>query len=172
MKNVYLWVLVLLMSVSTGIASCSDDTPLLEQPQPVVPGNDNEENEGNDNNENTMSKKMIVRIGKQDFTVTLAENETAEAFEAMLPMTVNMNELNGNEKYHYLSTSLPTAPTRPGTIQAGDLMLYGSSCVVLFYETFSTSYSYTRIGKIDNPAGLSKTLGTGSIEVTFEMGNR
>ena len=71
------------------------------------------------------------------------------------PLSVTMNELNGNEKYHYLSTSLPTAAYQPGTIRFGNLMLYGNNCVVLFYETFDTSYSYTRLGAIDNPSGLS-----------------
>ena len=79
-----------------------------------------------------------------------------------------MNELNGNEKYHYLSSSLPTAAYQPGTIHAGDLMLYGNNCVVLFYETFNTSYSYTRIGAIDNPSGLASALGSGDVSVRFE----
>jgi hypothetical protein len=48
-------------------------------------------------------------------------------------------------------------------------MLYGDNCVVLFYETFTTSYSYTKIGSIDNPAGLKTALGTGDPEVFFEI---
>ena len=83
-------------------------------------------------------------------------------------MSWRSNELNGNEKYHYLSSSLPTAAYQPGTIHAGDLMLYGNNCVVLFYETFNTSYSYTRIGAIDNPSGLASALGSGNISVRFE----
>ncbi len=47
-------------------------------------------------------------------------------------------------------------------------MLYGSSCVVLFYETFSSGYSYTRIGAVDNPEGLSQVLGNGNVTVKFE----
>ena len=79
-----------------------------------------------------------------------------------------MNELNGNEKYYNLASSLPTASYRPGTINAGDLMLYGSSCVVLFYETFSSGYSYTRIGALDNPDRLAQVLGNGNVTVRFE----
>lgn len=111
-----------------------------------------------------------IIIGSKTFTATLADSETGEAFAALLPLTVAMNELNGNEKYHYLSSSLPTAAYQPGTIHAGDLMLYGSNCVVLFYETFNTSYSYTRLGAIDNPSGLAEALGVGNVSVRFEKG--
>jgi hypothetical protein len=48
-------------------------------------------------------------------------------------------------------------------------MLYGSNTVVLFYENFSTSYGYTRLGKIDNPAGLATALGSGNVTVTFDL---
>ena len=109
-----------------------------------------------------------VIVGNKTFTATLADSETGNAFAQLLPMTVTMNELNGNEKYHYLNSSLPTDSYQPGTIQAGDLMLYGNNCVVLFYETFSSSYSYTCIGKIDDPSGLAEALGTGNVSVRFE----
>ena len=111
-----------------------------------------------------------IIIGSKTFTATLADSETGEAFAALLPLTVTMNELNGNEKYHYLSTSLPTAANQPGTIHAGDLMLYGNNCVVLFYETFNSGYSYTRIGALDDPSGLSDALGNGNVSVRFEKG--
>ena len=111
-----------------------------------------------------------IIIGSKAFTATLAESETGEAFAALLPLSVTMNELNGNEKYHYLNSSLPTAAYQPGTIHAGDLMLYGNNCVVLFYETFNTSYSYTRLGAIDNPSGLASALGSGDVSVRFEFG--
>ena len=111
-----------------------------------------------------------IIVGSTSFTATLADSETGEAFAALLPLTVTMNELNGNEKYHYLSSSLPTSAYQPGTIHVGDLMLYGNNCVVLFYETFNTSYSYTRIGAIDNPSSLTSSLGSGNVSVRFEKG--
>lgn len=111
-----------------------------------------------------------IIIGSKTFTATLADSETGEAFAALLPLSVTMNELNGNEKYHYLSSSLPTAAYQPGTIHAGDLMLYGNNCVVLFYETFNTSYSYTRLGAIDDPSGLASALGSSDVSVRFEKG--
>ena len=112
---------------------------------------------------------MRLKIGNSKFNATLYENATVTAFKSMLPLTVNMVELNGNEKYVDLPRNLPTSVANPGTIQNGDLMLYGSSTLVLFYKTFSTSYSYTKMGRIDDVTGLVAALGTGNLSVTFEL---
>jgi hypothetical protein len=113
--------------------------------------------------------KIKVTTGTASFVATTSNNATAKAFIALLPLTISMSELNGNEKYAFLSNNLPSAPENPGTIQSGDLMLYGSICLVLFYETFSTAYSYTKIGYIDKPAELKSALGLGNSTVTFEL---
>ena len=134
---------------------------------PVDPGNTNEGNHNDDND--PMGNRLYIRVGPVAFTATLENNAAATAFKALLPITVNMSELNGNEKYYYLPGSLPSAASNPGTIRTGDLMLYGSDCLVLFYETFSTSYRYTRLGAVDNPSGLVAALGSGSVTVTFEL---
>ena len=84
-------------------------------------------------------------------------------------MTVNMKELNGNEKYYDLPAPLPESAERIGELHAGDLMLFGSDCLVLFYESFSTSYEYTPLGFLEDPAGLGEALGSGSAEVSFQV---
>ena len=112
---------------------------------------------------------MKIKIGNSTFDATLYDNATVTAFKSRLPMTVNMFELNGNEKYFDLPQSLPTNASNPQSIKNGDLMLYGSSTLVLFYKTFSTSYSYTKLGRIDNVTGLAAALGSGNISITFEL---
>ena len=112
---------------------------------------------------------ITVAIGDQSFTAKMEQNSTAEAFRALLPLTLEMQELNGNEKYHYLSQSLPTNRTKVGTIHAGDIMLYGDNCVVVFYETFTTTYQYTPIGHITNPEGLKEALGSGKVTINFTI---
>ena len=112
--------------------------------------------------------KMTLTIGGAAFTATLEDNATAAEFKKLLPMTLDMSELNGNEKYYYLDGNLPSAASNPGTIHEGDIMLYGSSCVVVFYKTFNTSYSYTKIGHIDDPAGLAAAVGSGNVSVEFK----
>lgn len=112
--------------------------------------------------------KLEITIGKNVFTATLAENATSKAFVAQLPLALNMNELNNNEKFAQLPKSVPTQASVPNRIEAGDLMMYGSSTLVLFYKGFSTSYSYTKIGKIDDVTELSSALGKGNVMVKFK----
>ena len=121
-------------------------------------------------NINEMTKvKTKITVNDQTFTATLLDNNSAKAFKEMLPLTIKMIELNGNEKYCDLKKSLPTNPSYPKTITNGDLMLYGSETLVLFYETFSTSYSYTKLGQVDNATGLASALGSRNVTVTFEL---
>ena len=104
------------------------------------------------------TNKMRVIVGDKVFPATLADNYTAEEFRELLPLTFNMAELNGNEKYYYMSNNLTVDETVPDMIHAGDIMLYGRNCLVLFYDTFETSYAYTRIGAINDPTGLAEAL--------------
>ncbi|HEY0655453.1 MAG TPA: cyclophilin-like fold protein [Chryseosolibacter sp.] len=157
MKNM-LVTLLLLFPVMIG-AACDQDSP--------APANDDQNTmiETID----SMSDTLVIKIGNKEFTATLSDNPTAAAFKAMLPLTFNITELNGNEKYFRLSRNLPTNESNPGTIKSGDLMLYGSNTFVLFYETFSTSYNYTSLGKIANSNGLAEALGTGNVAVSISV---
>lgn len=111
---------------------------------------------------------MKITIGPRTFKATLEGNPTVAKFKALLPLTRNMSELNGNERYCRLPKRLPASAASPGTIHRGDLMLYEGHTLVLFYKTFATSYSYTRRGRIDNPDGLAAAVGAGEVSVVFE----
>ena len=106
-----------------------------------------------DNIKEVKSSVKIV-IDKKEFIIDLEDNETVKSFINMLPLELNMKELNGNEKYVYLDNSLPTNSSNPKRINAGDVMLYGNNCLVIFYKSFDTSYSYTKIGHINNLENL------------------
>ena len=76
---------------------------------------------------NRMSSSLKIKIGSRTFTATRLINATVTAFKARLPMTLSMKEMNGNEKFAELPSRLPTNSANPGTIQTGDLLLYGSN---------------------------------------------
>lgn len=112
---------------------------------------------------------ITLTIGTKTFAATLVDNAATRALITQFSLTLNMSELNGNEYYVYLNNSLPTASKNPRTIHAGDIKLYGSSCLVIFYKSFSTSYSYTDLGTIDDSTGLLDALRESNGKVTFAL---
>ncbi|EHK68061.1 cyclophilin-like fold protein [Achromobacter arsenitoxydans] len=110
---------------------------------------------------------MWMTVGERRFAITLADTEAARALAARLPLTLDMEELNGNEKKKELPQALPAATFQPETIRTGDLLLWGSRTVVVFYTTFDSPYSYTRLGRVDDPAGLAQALGRGDVRVVL-----
>ena len=125
------------------------------------------QNQSNQTKENPMQNTfdITLTINGQPYTVTLETTPTTRAFADLLPLELTLDDLNHNEKYVYLDLSLPEDAYQPKHIQAGDLMLYGDNCLVLFYQSFDTSYNYTKIGHIDN----LPDLGQGSISVKIEL---
>jgi hypothetical protein len=146
---------ITLVFLSLGIASCGKSAMTMQ-------------NGNNENVNKPTGSKMKITVGTSVFTATLYDNPAATALKGMLPFTINMAELNTNEKFYNFPSTLPTSASAGGNIQVGELMLYGNNCLVIFYKGFNTSYSYTRLGKIDNIAGLVAALGTGNINVKFE----
>ncbi len=110
---------------------------------------------------------MKVIINRKEFEAELAATKAAEEFKALLPLTFEMEDMNGNEKCRYLSKKLTEDSKAAGRVEKGDIMLYGRSCIVIFYKSFDTTYSYTRIGRIINPEELEKAAGRWDAEVTF-----
>ncbi len=160
MKGPLLAIMMMIAIVCSSSTSCDKNEDKVRT----------ESREGNDNNDDTMtSNKINIKVGAKVFTATLLDNNSAKAFKKMLPLTISMTELNGNEKYYDLPKNLPVNSSNPGTIKSGDLMLYGSRTLVLFYKSFSTSYSYTKLGSVDDATGLAAALGDGNVPVTFEL---
>lgn len=151
MKRILSFSFCALLAFSMAAVSCSRaNDPLAEGtllPLPLPGEDDHEGNEENDNagnnesnpgnNEDAMNRKMTIRIGTTNFAVTLEDSPSAKAFAALLPLTADMIEMNGNEKYYDLSSLLPTAASRPGTIRAGDLLLWGSRTVEVNPESWT-----------------------------------
>ncbi len=113
--------------------------------------------------------KTTVKVGAKSYTMKLASNDAADEFRLFLSKTreFKMKELNGNERYRYLSKSFSANPQRYKKVHAGDVMLYGDNCLVVFYKTHKTSYSYTKIGWLTSTKGLAKAVGKKSVNVRF-----
>ena len=155
----YLTLIILsVITLAAGSTGCGQDSSTVK---PV--------GKANVVTDSSRGTKMKVKIGPRVFDAMLFDNPTAAAFKAMLPITLEMEELNGNEKKFDLAKALPTDASDPKAINSGDLMIWGDRTVVLFYKTFPTSYSYSKLGRISDPTGLEAAVGTGNVQITFEL---
>ena len=111
------------------------------------------------------NKSIQIQIANKTFNATLEDNPTVDAFIKKLPLELELEELNGNEKFYHFNERFPTNDTKLDIIRTGDLMLYGGSYFVLFYKDFNTNYRYTRLGKIENIEGLVEAVGENNIRI-------
>lgn len=172
MKKILIYIIVIIVLISLiligyfALNNQEDQSNNLENNDTSNNIQNNEEESDHNMNKDEILKVNII-INGTNFTATLIDSEATREFMEMLPLNISMSELNGNEKYYYLDNSLPSNATRVDRINAGDIMLYGSDCLVLFYDTFNTSYSYTRIGTIDDPSNLKTIVGNGNIDISI-----
>lgn len=118
--------------------------------------------------ENT-EMRMKVQIGDSTFIAVLENNATTDALVEMMenePIVIQMNDYAGFEKVGSLGKSLP-ADNSQITTKAGEIVLYQGNQIVMFYG--SNSWSYTRIGRIDDLTGWEEALGSGNVAVSFSL---
>ena len=119
--------------------------------------------------EEDMVRKMNVQIGNAVFTAALEKNEAVSAFVEMMqenPMAIRMSDYSGFEKVGSLGKNLPASNSQT-TTNAGDIVLYNGNQIVVFYG--SNSWSYTRLGHVDDLTGWEEALGSGDVIVTFSL---
>ena len=156
------------LPVSEAFADTAPENPYnTESFSAPASGDDTKSDTAQTESESEVNE-MRLTVNGTEFNAEFLNTKAAEEFKAMLPLTLDMSELNGNEKYFYLDGRLTADSENVGKINSGDIMLYGSNCIVLFYESFSTPYSYTRIGKIKDPDGLKNAVGKGGVTVEFK----
>lgn len=146
-----------------NIASGEDGMP--EESTQIPPDKEQETETGLEETD----MKCLVDVNGTSFTATLEENEATEALIGMMeqePVTIRMSDYAGFEKVGPLGTSLPTS-NQQTTTQAGDIVLYQGNQIVIFYG--SNSWSYTRLGRIDDLTGWEEALGSGDVTVTFSL---
>ena len=120
-------------------------------------------NKEENNIEEEFMDKVNITVNNREYVLELEDNQTTREFLNTLPLSITMEELNGNEKYKYLDNKFTTDSKVPEIINKGDVMLYGNNCLVIFYKTFTTTYSYTKIGYINN----LEEIGDNNIIVTI-----
>ena len=128
----------------------------------------------NNNQNKTNMESNTIRLtieGGRTFTATLVDNSSTQALKEQLAkgnITVEMEDYANMEKVGSLGIRLPRND-RQTTTGPGDLILYQGHNLVIYYDT--NSWSFTRLGKIDNAsqADLKAALGKGDVKVTLSL---
>ena len=174
MKKMLSVTFIIVCAFAALLSGCADSRR-TEDPESQSSGSDSDkvqEFQGAEQNvkeEETMDRKMIVEVGGKHFTATLEDNKAAETLAEMMqedPVTIQISDHGGFEKVGDLGTDLPIS-NRQTTTQAGDIVLYQGNQIVIFYG--SNSWSYTRLGRIDDLTGWETALGDGDVTVTFAL---
>ena len=121
--------------------------------------------------DDSMDDLVKVKINDEVFDVKLENNSATHELTKELKkgnVTVNASEYGGFEKVGELSFSLPTSDENIGTAP-GDIVLYQGDKISLFYG--SHSWSYTKLGKIENVDSnkLKEVLGSGDVVLEFSL---
>lgn len=177
-------ILLAIIYAITLIGCASSFTPNSPLPTPSVSdtetssipsetdtqGEEPESDTSEPDQEDSTMPSVNIQVGDMNFTVTMHDNESARAIVSEMPFTLNMDDFGSQEKVTDLTFDLPSAQTMvPATINAGDIYLWSGNNLVLFYTTFSNSYSYVPVGYIEDVTGLRDALGRGSVNVTFSI---
>lgn len=174
MKKMLSVTFIIVCAFAALLSGCADSRR-TEDPESQSSGSDSDKvqevqaAEQNVKEEETMDRKMIVEVGGKHFTATLEDNKAADTLAEMMqedPVTIQMSDYGGFEKVGDLGTELPTS-NRQTTTRAGDIVLYQGNQIVIFYG--SNSWSYTRLGRIDDLTGWETALGDGDATVTFAL---
>ena len=156
--------------LALGATACAGTNPAADAPSQTDEGDDKPKDITSDTTEQEDTTMQIsVIVNDVPFTATIEGTDAGRELLSRLPLTLSMDELHGNEKYCYTGEGFGGEQYVPETIEAGDLMVFGSDCLVLFYDTFSNGgWSYARVGWVDDPTGLAEACSGGTATVAFE----
>ena len=154
---------VIFTLIAALVSSCAEpvNSPAKEQTVSTVSAEDKDVSQMN----------ICIDINGTQLTATLADTTAAEELAQRLgdePVTVTLDEYGGFEKVGMLPWSLTASDRRTDTSPC-DIMLYQGNSMTIFYDR--NSWSYTRLGRIDNVTAdeLKSILGEGSVTITLSL---
>ena len=156
---------VLLMMVLL-LAGCGNASPDESAAAEAVPVNQETETAEVDTTETEMENTMRLFIGETEAPVNWEENASVDALKELCPLTIQMSMYGGFEQVGPIGTAIPSEDTQT-TTAAGDIVLYNSNQIVVFYG--SNSWAYTRLGHIDlTQEEMRDLLANGDVSITLE----
>lgn len=166
-KVVLFFITALLMNITACSEDANNTRLVVDAENDTIKVNNTAETKEDKNKSNSMN----LTIGNTMLTATLVDNSSVEALKKALseaPITIEMRDYGNMEKVGPLGQNLPRNDESINA-EAGDIILYQGNALVIYYD--SNSWSFTRLGKIDNitQKELKDILGDGDVTVTLSL---
>ena len=152
----------------------TEETPLAESSEieePVTVNSEPEESTGSYEITESIEEEAVMRlyIGEVEVPVTWEDNGTVQVLRDMLPMTIQMRIYSGFEQVGPIPHVAEIfSQDEQITTEPGDIVLYSSNQIVIFYG--SNTWAYTRLGHIElDQSEMGELLGNGNVEITITM---
>ena len=116
-----------------------------------------------------MNKTLSLKIGNTEVDVNWLDNDSVTALKKLAKdnLTIEMHMYGSFEQVGSLGTSITSADTRI-TTSPGDIVLYSSNQIVIFYD--SNTWAYTKLGHINlSKSELTDLLGDGDVTITITL---
>ena len=117
----------------------------------------------------TANMKLTLKINDIEVDVIWTDNDSVRALKNLAKdgLTINMSKYGGFEQVGFIGSTLPSADSRI-TTNPGDIVLYSSNQIVLFYD--SNTWSYTKLGHINlSKSELTDFLGDENVVITLKL---
>lgn len=160
-------IIILAIALIVLSAGCSDSK---ETQEPDVP-EETQQAENADDEEERGTTEMTLKINGEEVDVKWEDNESVRALADLAadgPVIVNASKYGGFEQVGGLGTTLPSDDVDT-TTEPGDIVLYSSNTVVVFFG--SNSWAYTRLGHIEGKTDdeLRDMLGGSNVEIEIAL---
>ena len=168
-KRLLLSCLALCCLLCTGCGGADTEEPLPgAEPEEAMP---TEAPAEESSTEETEMQTIHLKIDGTELSVQWEENDSVAALRELLKdgaMEIEMSMYGGFEQVGSLGQSLTRHDVQTVT-EAGDIVLYSGSSIVVFYG--SNSWAYTRLGKITDRTQqeLTELLGSGDVTLTLSL---
>lgn len=163
---VLLFIFMILLT-SCGKSTNSSTTSITDEPSTTIttPADDNQTTKEDE----SANMKLTLKIDGIEVDVIWADNDSVKALKNLAKdgLTINMSKYGGFEQVGSIGSTLPSYDTRI-TTNPGDIVLYSSSQIVLFYD--SNTWSYTKLGRINlSKSELTDLLGDEDVVITLNL---
>ena len=116
-----------------------------------------------------MNKTLSLKIGNTEVDANWLSNDSVTALKKLAKdgLTIEMHMYGGFEQVGSIGASITSADTRI-TTTPGDIVLYSSNQIVIFYD--SNTWAYTKLGHINlSKSELTDLLGDGDVTITITL---